>query len=522
MVDAAATAGYFAERFDAPVTISSLHQTFPGQSRETWMVSAEVGEGAQRRHRDLVLRIDLPSGGIVPLPLEREWEVYRRLWPSPVPVAEPLWYDEGLPFAEGRAHMVREFVEGATTVPGLTEPGPEGDELRRSVAFEHAEKLALVHSLDWQEYGLDEVLPVPASPAEAVRHEFETWKAIWFEHRSAPYPEITDALYWLEEQIPTDSPRVSLIKGNNGIGEEIWRDGRIVAMSDWELAALGDPRPGLGLLAGHARPLGSGRDPRPLRGSGRLQALAPHHGLQPALHRFQGGRLPEQRPARVHGRPRPPSGRCRHGHLQPAELGRPARFARGHGHRGGRRHHRPPAIKRQPLHPGGAVMRPSAKELLDSIAEALDTRVAPTVTDPWAASSLRSIRTLLSHLSVRVDQELPILAEGNADLREVLGAARDRLEGCETPSHPSMREDLEAVLAEPSVQDGALPTVAALEEESAALNGQFERLVCVVHDDRASLGEELHGELLTAVRAFTARQLEREAPLYDALAGPMF
>ena len=37
-----------------------------------------------------------------------------------------------------------------------------------------------------------------------------------------------------------DSPRISLIKGNNGIGEEIWREGKIVAMSDWELAALGD------------------------------------------------------------------------------------------------------------------------------------------------------------------------------------------------------------------------------------------------------------------------------------------
>lgn len=168
-------------------------------------------------------------------------------------------------------------------------------------------------------------------------------------------------------------------------------------------------------------------------------------------------------------------------------------------------------------------MRPSAKELIDSIAEALDTRVAPTVTDPWAASSLRSIRTLLSHLSVRVEQELTILAEGNADLREVLAGARDRLEGCATPSHPSFREDLQAALAQPSVRgSGALPTVAALEEESAGLNEQLERLVRVVHDDGASLGEELQDELLTAVRAFIARQLEREAPLYDALAGPMF
>ena len=241
MVDASATAGYLAERFDEPVTISALKQTFPGMSRETWIVGAEVGEGARSRHRDLVLRVDLPSGGIVPLPLNTEWEVYRRLWPSPVPVAEPLWYDEGLPFAEGRPHMVRELVDGATDVPDLMAPGPEGDTIRRSVAFEHAEKLALVHSLDWQRYKLDEVLPAPSSPADAVRQDFQMWKEIWFECRSAPYPEITDALYWLEEHIPTDSPRVSLIKGNNGIGEEIWRDGKIVAMSDWELAALGDP-----------------------------------------------------------------------------------------------------------------------------------------------------------------------------------------------------------------------------------------------------------------------------------------
>ena len=40
---------------------------------------------------------------------------------------------------------------------------------------------------------------------------------------------------------PAGSDRLGLLKGNNGIGEEIWKDGRIVALSDWELAAIGDP-----------------------------------------------------------------------------------------------------------------------------------------------------------------------------------------------------------------------------------------------------------------------------------------
>ena len=168
-------------------------------------------------------------------------------------------------------------------------------------------------------------------------------------------------------------------------------------------------------------------------------------------------------------------------------------------------------------------MRPSTKELLDSIANALDTRVAPTLTDEWAASSLRSIGTLLAHLSVRVESELTILADGNADLREVLAEVCHRLEGRSTPSNPSIRSDIEALLTGLESREGeAIATVAALEEESRALNKQLELLVHMVHRDRKALGEATNVELLTLIRGYFARQLEREAPLYAALAGPMF
>lgn len=240
MVEKAEVTQYLAERLDAPVELTSLKQTFPGMSRETWIVSAAVGEGAAKETRELVIRIDPPSGGGVPVPLKVEWEVYIRLWGSPIPVAEPLWYDEGISFAGGRPHMVKSFVDGSPAIPGLHAPGPEGDELRRTVACEHAEKLAVLHTLDWKAYGFDEFLPTPESPADALRLDFEIWKRIWFERRTAAFPSVTAILYWLEEQIPTDSPRISLFKGNNGLNEEIWRDGKIVAMSDWELAGLGD------------------------------------------------------------------------------------------------------------------------------------------------------------------------------------------------------------------------------------------------------------------------------------------
>jgi aminoglycoside phosphotransferase (APT) family kinase protein len=236
-VDGGAVAARFSRELGATVEVTSFRQTFPGQSQETWLVDTTV----DGRARGFVLRVNPPGGGIVPLPLRREWEVYSRLAPTHIPVGTPLWYGEDEDFVGGRPYFVRDLVEGSTEVPGLHEPGPAGDELRRQVALEHASHLARVHTLDWAACGLDEVLTAPARRQDAVRLEFDTWTGIWDEVKPEPLPEVTRMLRWYEDRLPADVPRVSLVKGNNGLGEEIWRDGRIVALSDWELAALGDP-----------------------------------------------------------------------------------------------------------------------------------------------------------------------------------------------------------------------------------------------------------------------------------------
>ena len=246
LISAADVARYFTARLGSPVAVTSLQQTFPGLSRETYLVNAVVaGEP-----RGFVLRVDPPWGGGTPMSLRHEWEVYVRLWRSPIPVAEPLWYEEGGEFAQGRPHMVRALVAGSTTVPGLTDDSSVGADLRRRVVRSHVEKLAEVHRLDWAAYGFDAFMNVPQTAAEALRLEFDRWRRLWLERRTEPYPMITEALFWLEEHIPRDTPFVSLVKGNNGVGEEIFRDGRIVAMSDWELASLGDGALDLGFSQG--------------------------------------------------------------------------------------------------------------------------------------------------------------------------------------------------------------------------------------------------------------------------------
>lgn len=232
-MDAVELQAYLATRL-GPVQVRSVRRSFPGHSRETWIV--ETAE-----HGGLVMRVDHPGGAFVPSPLRVEYEVYRRLWSSPIPVAEPLWYAEGEAFAAGRPHMVRRLVDGSPNVPGLAEPGPAGDALRRAVCFEVAEHLAAVHTLDWAAYGLGDVLFVPAGADTAFADELGEWRRLTALTRTDPFPMLTEAIYWLEEQIPPGPARLGLLKGNNGVGEEIWRDGRIVALSDWELAAVGDP-----------------------------------------------------------------------------------------------------------------------------------------------------------------------------------------------------------------------------------------------------------------------------------------
>ena len=236
-------ARYLEHRLEgATIAVSDVRQAWPGMSRETWFISASVRDADGDRAEGFVLRRDPPGGGVVPTPLRREWDVYARLGGTAVPVAEPLWWEDDPEWVlGGRPFFMRKRVDGHSTIAGIYEPGPSGDRLREAVAKEHAEKLATLHTLDWKEHRFDEILQAPLRPEDGPQLEVETWRRIWEEVRVEPFPLVTAAIDWFERNLPATAPAVSLLKGNNGLGEEIWRDDVIVAMSDWELASLGDP-----------------------------------------------------------------------------------------------------------------------------------------------------------------------------------------------------------------------------------------------------------------------------------------
>jgi len=215
--------------------VAQVTKFWRGVSRETWAIELAGG-------RRLVIRRDLPIGSFTPTSLRFEYEVYRRLAASPVPTAQPLWYeDDPELLVDGREYYVRDHVEGSWEVAHLTDPDPRYDELRIAASKEHMQKLALVHTCDWEALRFGEIMAVPPTPAASAETMIDRLAELLASFQIEAFPAVTEGLEVLRGEAPTDVPRVSLLKGTNGIGEEVWRDGKIVAMSDWELACLGDP-----------------------------------------------------------------------------------------------------------------------------------------------------------------------------------------------------------------------------------------------------------------------------------------
>ena len=233
MITPEALEGYFRRRLSSKGSLTRSERIAAGLSRQTWFVEFDG--------RALVVRSDQPGGASAcPTPLELEYELYRRLADTPVPVARPMWFehDESV---FGCRFYIREFIDGDPNPPGFDDPDTMFDDVRIEASKEHARKMAMVHTIDWGALALDEILPAPTSAADCGTATVDRIADQIARVAREPMPLLDLGVRWLRDQAPASSPAVVLCKGSNGAMQEIWRGGEIVGMSDWELASLGDP-----------------------------------------------------------------------------------------------------------------------------------------------------------------------------------------------------------------------------------------------------------------------------------------
>lgn len=220
------------------ITVPTPERPGAGGSSDTLLIEPVIREGGKERRERWVLRIE-PTGHRVYLDqsVERQFRVMQALGAlGTVPVPRPFWFEPdsavlGAPF------FLMERVEGQ--IPSdfmhsqglLVELAPAA---REALWLEAVRTMATIHATPVEPFRF---LARPERGASGLDQEIALWDeyARW---SGAPVrPEQERARRWLEDNRPARQPD-GLAWGDARIGNMVFRDGRCVAVLDWETVSL--------------------------------------------------------------------------------------------------------------------------------------------------------------------------------------------------------------------------------------------------------------------------------------------
>jgi aminoglycoside phosphotransferase (APT) family kinase protein len=125
--------------------------------------------------------------------------------------------------------------------------------VRRRISEAMIDTLAELHAIDVQAQNLGAL----GKPAGFVERQVRGWSERWHRSRTTPLPEMDALAAWLRDHLPADPPAPSVVHGDFKL-DNVMLDpddlGRIVAVFDWEMSALGDPLVDLGILLAYWGP----------------------------------------------------------------------------------------------------------------------------------------------------------------------------------------------------------------------------------------------------------------------------
>jgi aminoglycoside phosphotransferase (APT) family kinase protein len=227
-----------------------------GFSNETILFDATWDETGSPSVHHLVARIAPQAYTVF---LEANFETQFRVMQAlaehtDVPVPDMLWF-EGDPSWFGSPFWIMARVDGIA--PSDAPHYSTGGWLRDATAEEQAKvwwngvaALAAVHNLDWRALGLEHLDdPARGEPALEQQLTYYAESLEWAEQAEGgtPHPGARAALDWLRANRPASDPEeVAITWGDSRLANQMFRDGEVVAVLDWEMVALGDPRIDLG------------------------------------------------------------------------------------------------------------------------------------------------------------------------------------------------------------------------------------------------------------------------------------
>ena len=159
----------------------------------------------------------------------------------------------GVPF------YVMRYLDGHVVTEELP-PGLESEPARRSLAGDLVDTLVEIHAADVTTPGLAAF----ARPGSYNERQVRRFAQLWDINKTRELPTVEQVGAWLAENVPEPLPP-AVVHGDFRLGNTMVAPddpSRVLAVLDWEMGAIGDPRADVGyLLATYSEP---GGPPNPL------------------------------------------------------------------------------------------------------------------------------------------------------------------------------------------------------------------------------------------------------------------
>ena len=136
----------------------------------------------------------------------------------------------------------RGLVVRAEEPPALANP-----DARHRLSAAMIDTLADLHAIDVTRPPLSAL----GKPSGFVERQVRGWSERWLRSKTTPLPEMDALADWLRAHLPGDPVRPSIVHGDFKL-DNVMLDphdvGRLVAVFDWEMSALGDPLVDMGIV----------------------------------------------------------------------------------------------------------------------------------------------------------------------------------------------------------------------------------------------------------------------------------
>jgi aminoglycoside phosphotransferase (APT) family kinase protein len=155
----------------------------------------------------------------------------------------------GVPF------YVMRYLDGYVITQELP-PGLETEQARQALGFDLVDTLAEIHAADVTHPGLAAF----ARPGSYLERQVRRFTQLWEINKTRDLPHVDEVARLLDERAPAPLPE-TVVHGDYRLGNmmvALDAPTRVVAVLDWEMGAIGDPRADVGyLVAMYSEPAGS-------------------------------------------------------------------------------------------------------------------------------------------------------------------------------------------------------------------------------------------------------------------------